>query len=60
MRRALPIVALLLVMAIPPAPARAHTLATAPTAVTAAVSDPCPGDPIRIDQLTTGSFESSL
>ena len=44
----------------PPAPAQAHTLATAPTAVTAAVAEPCPGDPIRIDQLTTGSFESSL
>ncbi|HET8952306.1 MAG TPA: CehA/McbA family metallohydrolase [Solirubrobacteraceae bacterium] len=43
-----------------PAGARAHVIATAPTAVTAAVTDPCPGDPIRIDQLTTGSFESSL
>jgi len=40
--------------------AQAHTLATAPTAVTAGVTGPCPGDPIRIDQLTTGSFESSL
>ena len=43
-----------------PAPAQAHTLATAATAVTASVAEPCPGDPIRIDQLTTGSFESNL
>ena len=43
-----------------PAPAQAHTLATAANAVTSSVVEPCPGDPIRIDQLTTGSFESSL
>ena len=56
-RRALLTIALVLAM---PAGAQAHVLATAPTAVTAAVTDPCPGDPIRIDQLTTGSFESNL
>jgi hypothetical protein len=56
-RRALLITAVLFAI---PGTAQAHTLATAPTAVTAAVSDPCPGDPIRIDQLTTGSFESNL
>ena len=56
-RRALLTTALLLAFA---GTAQAHTLATAPTAVTAAVTEPCPGDPIRIDQLTTGSFESSL
>ena len=59
-RRALLTTALALVTGSPAAPAQAHTLATAPTAVTAAVTEPCPGDPIRIDQLTTGSFESSL
>jgi hypothetical protein len=58
-RRAL-LIAVLVLVAGPPALARAHPLATAPTAVTAAVTEPCPGDPIRIDQLTTGSFESSL
>ncbi len=57
MRRALLIIALLLAL---DGTAQAHTLATAPTAVTAAVAEPCPGDPIRIDQLTTGSFESNL
>jgi hypothetical protein len=56
-RRALLIAAVLLAV---PASARAHTLATAATAVTSSVVEPCPGDPIRIDQLTTGSFESSL
>ena len=57
MRRALLI--LLLLGALPPA-AQAHTLATAANAVTSSVAEPCPGDPIRLDQLTTGSFESSL
>jgi hypothetical protein len=56
-RRALLTTALVLALG---STAQAHTLATAPTAITAAVTEPCPGDPIRIDQLTTGSFESSL
>ena len=56
-RRALLTTALLLAFG---STAEAHTLPTAPTAVAAAVTEPCPGDPIRIDQLTTGSFESSL
>src|SRR3954454_3261209 len=56
-RRALLTTALVLALA---STAQAHAPVTATTAVTASVSDPCPGDPIRIDQLTTGSFESSL
>lgn len=59
-RRALLIAAALLVMGFPPAPAQAHTLATAPAAITSSVAEPCPGDPIRTDQLTTGSFDASL
>ena len=58
-RRALVPAALLLALAVA-APAGAHTLPTAPTAVTSAVTAPCPGDPIRLDQLATGSFESNL
>ena len=57
MRRALLIAALLLW---PAATAQAHTLATAADAITASVAEPCPGDPIRIDQLTTGAFDSTL
>src|SRR5215213_2212212 len=56
-RRALLTIALVLALA---SSAQAHAPVTAATAVTASVSDPCPGDPIRLDQLTTGSFESSL
>jgi hypothetical protein len=56
-RRALPTLALLLALA---APARAHTPATAAGAIASAVSEPCPGDPIRLDQLTTGSFPADL
>jgi hypothetical protein len=56
-RRALLILALLGAL---PSAAQAHTPATAANAVTASVVEPCPGDPIRLDQLTTGSFESSL
>ena len=56
-RRALLIAVALLAV---PGTAQAHQLATAPTAVTAAVTEPCPGDPIRIDQLTTCSFASDL
>jgi hypothetical protein len=40
--------------------AQAHAPATAPTAVTAAVTGPCPGDPLRLDQLITGEFDSTL
>jgi len=57
-RRALLLTALLMIAG--PSAALAHSLPTAPTAVTAAVTQPCPGDPIRVDQLTTGSFESNL
>ena len=57
MRRALLILALLGAL---PTAAQAHTPATARTAVASDVAEPCPGDPIRLDQLTTGSFESSL
>ena len=56
-RRALLILALLGAL---PATARAHTPATASTAIASDVAQPCPGDPIRLDQLTTGSFESNL
>jgi len=56
-RRALLILALLGAL---PAAAQAHTPATASNAIASDVSQPCPGDPIRLDQLTTGSFESSL
>ncbi len=40
--------------------AQAHVPATAATAVTASVAAPCPGDPLRLDQLVTGEFEASL
>ena len=56
-RRALLILAAVLAL---PGSAQAHDLATAATAVTSSVAEPCPGDPIRMDQLTTGSFESNL
>jgi hypothetical protein len=56
-RRALLILVLLGAL---PSAAQAHTLATAPNAVTSSVVEPCPGDPIRLDQLTTGSFDSTL
>lgn len=57
MRRALLILAVLGAL---PSTAQAHTLATASTAIAASVAEPCPGDPIRLDQLTTGSFDSTL
>jgi hypothetical protein len=56
-RRALLILALLGAL---PATAQAHTLATARTAIASDVAQPCPGDPIRLDQLTTGTFDSTL
>jgi hypothetical protein len=56
-RRAL--LALVLVLGIAPA-AHAHVPATAATAVTASVAQPCPGDPLRLDRLVTGEFEASL
>jgi len=56
-RRALLILALLGAL---PSAAQAHTLATAANAITSSVAAPCPGDPIRLDQLTTGSFDSTL
>ena len=56
-RRALLILALLGAL---PSAAQAHTLATARTAIASGVAEPCPGDPIRLDQLTTGSFDSTL
>jgi hypothetical protein len=59
-RRALLIAALLLVIGPPAGTTQAHTLATAAGAITASVAEPCPGDPIRLDQLTTGSFDSTL
>jgi hypothetical protein len=40
--------------------AHAHVPATAATAVTTSVAQPCPGDPLRLDQLVTGEFEASL
>jgi hypothetical protein len=55
-RRALLILALLGAL---PRAAQAHTLATAANAITSRVRAPCPGDPIRLDQLTTGSFDST-
>lgn len=42
------------------APAAAHVAPTAPGAVVAAVTSPCPGDPIRLDRLVTGEFDSTL
>src|SRR4051794_3737826 len=56
-RRALLILALLGAL---PSAAQAHTLATSANAITSSVVEPCPGDPIRLDQLTTGSFDSTL
>ena len=56
-RRALLTLALLGAL---PSAAQAHTLATASDAITSSVVEPCPGDPIRLDQLTTGSFDSTL
>ena len=60
MRRALAFASTLALVAAAAPAAHAHQLPTAPLAVPQAVQQPCPGDPIRVDQVTTGSFESSL
>ena len=57
MRRALLTIAIVVATA---GSAQAHTLATAPTAITAAVTEPCPGDPIQLSQLITGAFPADL
>lgn len=59
-RRALRSLALLAALLAAAAPAQAHAPATAATAVTSAVTGPCPGDPLRLDQLITGAFDSGL
>jgi hypothetical protein len=55
-RRLLVLAALLVVAA----PAHAHRGETAPTARTAAVEEPCGGDPIAPSRVVTGTFSSSL